>query len=349
MFILQSVTRLGRKRLCGKAQQILSAASRSASAPQMAVLLPPDPVFSLRSADMGAVHSVTFDSCQRLCAGTASGRIFLWDLQTNRCRMNFSAAPRPIIALHRDARGALVSQEKGAGVKVWRPTNCGYEVSGQIETDSGNFCRIDCSDERDLMLVPKGANHLQVHSLRDLQLVMTLQPEAEESLGALMSCRIIDPDAAHALAAFESGHFVTWDLREGKVLSSVKLEESPMALDYDSLTNRGICAGPGDSMRVFAFQRPQMAIVQRSEIALKNPGISVVRIRPDRKVFVSGGWDGRVRVFSWKSLRPLAVLTEHKKGVLDVAFSPGSVDLWRAPLMAVAGEDSQISLWNLYN
>ncbi|XP_059608588.1 guanylate kinase isoform X4 [Phlebotomus argentipes] len=44
MFILQSVTRLGRKRLCGKAQQILSAASRSASVHSKMVKQGPRPL-----------------------------------------------------------------------------------------------------------------------------------------------------------------------------------------------------------------------------------------------------------------------------------------------------------------
>ena len=53
-----------------------------------------------------------------------------------------------------------------------------------------------------------------------------------------------------------------------------------------------------------------------------------VKIRLDQKVFASAGWDGRVRIFSWKSLRPLAVLTEHKRNVLDLIYSPGTVQLW---------------------
>lgn len=315
----------------------------------MAVLLPPDPVYSLRSADMGPVHSVCFFDSEKLYAGTSSGCIFLWDLQTNRCLTNFRVASQPVIALYRDKRYGLVSQEKGAKVKLWELKNCGYEEVRQIETESGNFCRIDCSDEKDLLLVPNGDNHLHVHNLRDLSLVMKLTPEGNENFGALMSIKIIDPDASCVLGAFESGHFVTWDLREGKVLSVKKLEESPMALDYDSLTNRGIYAGPNDKIHVFGYQRPQMLLHGRSEINLKNPGVSCLRIRPDKKIFVSGGWDGRIRVFSWKSLRPLAVLTEHKKSILDVAFSPGRVELWRAPLMAIAGEDRQITLWDLYN
>jgi len=44
-------------------------------------VLPPDPVFSLRSPDMGAVNSLCFQENDRLLAGTVKGSVFLWDLQ----------------------------------------------------------------------------------------------------------------------------------------------------------------------------------------------------------------------------------------------------------------------------
>lgn len=106
----------------------------------------------------------------------------------------------------------------------------------------------------------------------------------------------------------------------------------------------------GDKIATFTYQRQSMRFQRSTDIAMKNSGLNCVRIRNDQKVFCSGGWDGRVRIFSWKSLRPLAVLTEHKSGaIMDIAYSNGPVTMWKAPIMAVAGMDSQISLWNLYN
>lgn len=49
---------------------------------KMAVL-PPDPVFSLRSPEMGAVNSLCFHESERLLAGTFKGKVFLWDLQVS--------------------------------------------------------------------------------------------------------------------------------------------------------------------------------------------------------------------------------------------------------------------------
>lgn len=46
-------------------------------------VLPPDPVFSLRSPEMGAVNSLCFHESERLLAGTFKGKVFLWDLQVS--------------------------------------------------------------------------------------------------------------------------------------------------------------------------------------------------------------------------------------------------------------------------
>lgn len=50
-------------------------------------MLPPDPVFSLRSPDMGAVNSLCFQESERLLAGTIKGSVFLWDLQVRHLRL----------------------------------------------------------------------------------------------------------------------------------------------------------------------------------------------------------------------------------------------------------------------
>lgn len=44
-------------------------------------VLPPDPVFCMRSSDMGAVNCICFHSTERLFSGTAKGAVYLWDMQ----------------------------------------------------------------------------------------------------------------------------------------------------------------------------------------------------------------------------------------------------------------------------
>lgn len=44
-------------------------------------VLPPDPVFTMRAHDMGAVNCICFHSTERLFSGTAKGAVYLWDMQ----------------------------------------------------------------------------------------------------------------------------------------------------------------------------------------------------------------------------------------------------------------------------
>lgn len=53
-------------------------------------VLPPDPVFSLRCPEMGAVNSLCFHESERLLAGTLKGKVFLWDLQVRQTNNNNS-------------------------------------------------------------------------------------------------------------------------------------------------------------------------------------------------------------------------------------------------------------------
>ncbi|KAL4794551.1 WD40-repeat-containing domain protein [Aspergillus venezuelensis] len=60
----------------------------------------------------------------------------------------------------------------------------------------------------------------------------------------------------------------------------------------------------------------------------KHAGQQGLRVRTDGKIFATAGWDSRVRVYSCKSLKELAVLKWHKAGCYAVAFADvaGSTD-----------------------
>jgi WD40 repeat protein len=74
---------------------------------------------------------------------------------------------------------------------------------------------------------------------------------------------------------------------------------------------------------------------------MPNPGIDHVEIRRDGRIWATGGWDGRVRLFDAKKRTPLAVLQHHRGGVHSVEFAEDG-------LLASAGEDRGIALWSLY-
>lgn len=315
-------------------------------------VLPPDPVFNIRSGDMGPVNSLCFHQNQRLLAGTEKGTVHLWDLQTNRSPLHFDVGSQPITALHH-TDDVLITQEKGGTIKNWNLDNSGYVLRYSIDTDHPAFCRSEFIENFGLLAVPVKENEISVIALDSFEERLRLVPNPSSTpLGSVSCIKSIDINGQqYLLAGYESGHLLTWDIRISKAINQEKLlEECPMAVDYDTYSNRGVCAGPTDKISVFTYQLQTIEINKKLDISIKNPGINCLRIRSDQKVFASGGWDGRIRIFSWKSLRPLAVLTEHKNGgVMDIAYSTGKVQMWNAPIMAAGGMDGQITLWDLYN
>ena len=117
----------------------------------------------------------------------------------------------------------------------------------------------------------------------------------------------------------------------------------------------------------------------------KHSGQQGLQIRSDDKIFATAGWDARIRVYSTKTLKELAVLKWHKDGCYATAFaevvgSPTTfddtvaqtlepaeeVDFTQQSLimrtvqqrrdekaqsthwLAVGSKDGKISLWDIY-
>ncbi|XP_068146440.1 guanine nucleotide-binding protein subunit beta-like protein 1 [Drosophila tropicalis] len=321
-------------------------------------VLPPDPVFSLRCPEMGAVNSLCFHDNERLLAGTIKGSVFLWDLQTNRSALHFEVGSDPITSLHHTP-DRLVTQEKGGAVTMFSISNSSYVKERSVPGNHLGYCRTALhtnsnNTNEQLLFYPCEESTIGVLHVTDPAAPTQMLVPDDPQLPKLGSVTCFKPfecaSQLFLLAGYESGHFLTWDLSSGVMVDVVELAPDPMTVDYDSLTNRGIVGGASDKLTTFSYQRQSMQLQRGTELCIKNAGVNCVRIRSDQKVFASGGWDGRIRIFSWKSMRPLAVLTQHKQGgVMDLVYSSQSVAMWRAPIMAAAGMDAQISLWDLYN
>lgn len=313
-------------------------------------VLPPDPVYILRNIEMGAVNSLCFHNADRLFAGTLKGTVHLWDLAINRSILTLKTGEQPVFAMFH-FNDSLYTQTKGNVLKMWTLSNTGYDYIREIELPYTGFCRMEFIPDKKTVILPQRDNELYIYDLDSFNLNGTLKATDNEKLGTVMCMKCINISGQnYVLAAYESGDFLVWDMRCSKVINRKKIEEEgPLSIDYDETTYRGVYGGTSDRIGVFSLNRNTIEIDKKIEISVKNPGIDAVRIRKDGKVFATGGWDGRIRIFSWKSLRPLAVLTDHKDGVMDVCYSSHKASLWKSPIMAASGKDSQITLWDIYN
>lgn len=85
----------------------------------------------------------------------------------------------------------------------------------------------------------------------------------------------------------------------------------------DSLIASHTIPMPRSSSTELLFTDPEEPKV----IDTKHAGQQSLSMRDDGKIFATGGWDGRARVYSTKTMKELACLKWHREGIYAVAFA----------------------------
>uniref|UniRef100_A0A8D2HNW3 Guanine nucleotide-binding protein subunit beta-like protein 1 n=1 Tax=Urocitellus parryii TaxID=9999 RepID=A0A8D2HNW3_UROPR len=188
------------------------------------------------------------------------------------------------------------------------------------------------------------APQVQILEMPSKTSVCTLKPEADAKPGMPMCLRLWQANPGPRpllLVGYEDGSVALWDISERKVCSRIACHGEPvMGLDFDSQKTRGISGSAGKALAVWSLDGQQALQVCHTH-ELTNPGIADVMIRPDRKILATAGWDHRIRIFHWRTMKPLAVLAFHSASVHCVAFAADG-------LLAAGSKDQRISIWSLY-
>ncbi|KAM3957093.1 guanine nucleotide-binding protein subunit beta-like protein 1 [Aphomia sociella] len=317
-------------------------------------LLPPDPVYTIRNVDNVPVYSLAFSflpgGLERLLAGSKNGYVYAYNLQTNRLQQKIQVGQAPILHLsHTNTH--LITQEKGGNYKVFALTNSGYKEDATITIDYPGFCRFEHNTKLETLYVPDRESKIYIYNLSG-EKIGSLEPETSmPKLGDPMCMKYIEfpSERPCLIVGYEAGWLLLWDLNTSQCIGKLQTKQCPMTVDFHLEQQRGIIGNASDVIQIFSISKKDLSLAHKMDISIKNPGINRVQTRSDGKVFSTGGWDGHIRIFSWFSLRPLVVLTEHKQAVQDIAYSTEKVSLWKANIMAVGGLDGAITLWDLYN
>ncbi|XP_027628412.1 guanine nucleotide-binding protein subunit beta-like protein 1 isoform X2 [Tupaia chinensis] len=274
---------------------------------------PPDPQFVLRGTQ-SAVHALHF--CE--------------EAQDQRHPLLFSGQGRDLT------------------LRLWDLAEGRNAVVDSVQLQSMGFCRSSVlagGQSRWMLAVPGKDSEVQILEMPSGTSVCTLQPEAGAKLGLPMCLRLWQADCSPhllLLAGYEDGSVALWDVSERKVCSRVACHEEPiMGLDFDSQKARGVSGSAGKALAVWSLDG-QQALQVRGTHQLTNPGISDVTIRADRKILATAGWDHQVRVFHWRTMKPLAVLAFHSATIHCVAFATNG-------LLAAGSGDQRISVWSIYS
>ncbi|XP_050458978.1 guanine nucleotide-binding protein subunit beta-like protein 1 [Cataglyphis hispanica] len=316
---------------------------------------PPDPKFLLRGDMDENVHSLLFwidSDVEHLYAGDGKGTVHIWDLKTNRMKKQLSDGDSPCFNLHRTNQSDLIVQRRHGVVDIYKANESNWILNKSIDYKYCSFCRSQLLSEKNAILVPLDSSVVGILSLKTFNIESTLDPSKlsyNDKLGTIMAMKPLDISDL-ILVAYEGGQLLLWDMKKNDVLSSLTVEQYPMTFDFDVSLMQGILGSASEKLEIFKIL-PNHTLSHKSTIILEHvSGVSVLSIRPDKKIVTAGCWDGCIRLFSWKKLRPLAILREHKENIYDIVYSQREVEAYDTKcLMAATGKDGCISMWDIYN
>ncbi|KAF9185500.1 Guanine nucleotide binding protein (G protein), beta polypeptide 1-like [Haplosporangium sp. Z 767] len=106
------------------------------------------------------------------------------------------------------------------------------------------------------------------------------------------------------------------------VLWSINYHRGPvLALDISSDMSFAISCGSDNLLVKYNLFGSTQGTPEVTQVSLKTNGIADVKVRNDNKILALAGWDGRIRIFSCKTLKPLAVLKYHREGLYCIGLA----------------------------
>ncbi|XP_027035145.2 guanine nucleotide-binding protein subunit beta-like protein 1 [Tachysurus fulvidraco] len=315
---------------------------------------PPDPVFTLRGS-AASVNTLHFHCAEAglplLYSGSGKGLVHVWNLNTRRAEsvLDGHAGASVIWVSIVRSTNTLLSHGRDMQVCLWDLHEGRRTVAHSLHTGSVGFCQsclLEGDGSKPLIALPaENMEEIKVMELDSQTLTCSLIPDDKH--GMLMCMKMWQTDAGPLLCAgYEDGSLVIWDVSYRRPVSCLKLHPEPvMCLDFDVDRQKGISGSSDKNLCSWMFDGQQNLQIKDS-VPLTNPGVSHLRIRGDSKIVASGGWDGSVRIFNWKMMKPLAVLQHHKDLVHCVVFSDHPEPSKR--LMAAGSKDQRISIWSIY-
>ena len=289
-------------------------------------------------------HSTTLSTGGVLAVDAAGGRLLtqgrdglvkVWDIAEGRTQT--SAGP-----------STSNSGKAGSNAAAYGPLRALQERSS-FNTFAATFCKFSviagaAGSGPTLIAAPAvNPSQLDVWDLRARTVAASFVPPCGKAgsggWGMCTACKLlrsVGAMAGHRLfvaAVYEDGHLRIFDgLRPGSApaITAKLLDDVILSIAVNVGSTRGVVVGAGASASAFALDlktfRVRVARCFPLGGKVRDGAGEVVLREWDERIFATAGWDGRVRIFDWNRLRPLAILKHHEASVCSLAFSPHPVD-----------------------
>lgn len=260
------------------------------------------------------------------------------------------------------------------------PIHCTDSAPAENEDQSQK----DLAPSHRLFAVPNALDSggVDIFHLPSERRISTIPSDPAVQTGMVMAANIFVASSGdlYVASAYEDGHvkvfyhkgpLVTVDFELGNIASNpwkwekiyasrphsqpvLSIDVSP-SLDYfvsssaDALIIKHPIPGPGtiDGIPIVNYKEESPL----KTVNTKHSGQQGLRIRADGKIFATAGWDSRVRVYSGKTMKEVAVLKWHKEGCYCVAFGDPTLSAQTSSSTSAQGpggeaetEDNQLQL-----
>lgn len=228
---------------------------------------------------------------------------------------------------------------------------------GTFKSANYGFCtsQLFLSEHRSYLITPTGASALAFYDCETSDILYSYECKATmkinniESSETCMCIKVFERDTKLLLLlGYDSGFITLWDYESKEEKSKLKCHpDAVLCLDFDEkFKNRGISGSVDNVLQVWKISDDNQ-LVKIHEVTVTNPGISSIKIRDDGKIVVTTGQDNLIRVFSWKNMKPLAVLQFHTMPVSVIQFYMESFSSYNT-IFASGSKDKNICLWSVY-
>jgi len=348
---------------------------------QRSELPPAQPAYILRGhkAQIHALHFLRRNS--RLLSGDAEGIIILWDLAIKRPKGVWRGHNGGIIGFGVWNDDRIVSHGRDGKLNVWQlGTEDEHMLSKDLpieESTKGNWkqpwilhslpvhtlnfcafamCQVP-NTKAILVATPAATEGVTiVHELPTEKPMHIVPPAQTQKTGMVMALRILFlNEALHVIVGYESGLTSVQKLKPNtenmwELVSFCTPHTQPI-LSLDFISDAGLYFTSGaDAIVAMASLSPTKNNIPLRTNATKHSGQQGLTVRSDGRIFATAGWDGRMRVYSTKSLEELAILKWHKEGCYAVAFADMTADNEPQDLWLLAqhgtGKDDEKG-WNI--